>query len=213
LAFPSCKHEPLLQDDLNNNNNNGSVVCFETQILPLFQTNCAKSGCHDANTQAEGLRFDNYNGIMDEIVAGNPSEGDIMEAIVEEDPDKVMPPPPAAQLTEEQIALLTVWILQGAQNTTGCNSSGCGSSIFTYSAGVAPIMQTYCNGCHSAASPSAGIITSNYQGLSDIAQSGKLAGAINHSIGYSPMPKNGTMLDICSRTKITKWIDDGFPNN
>ncbi len=220
FAMTACKHEPLLADDPtnsdnnnNNNNNNNGVVCFETQILPLFQTNCAKSGCHDANTQADGLRFDNYYGIMEEIVPGNPAEGDIMEAIREDDADKIMPRPPAAPLSQDQIALLTLWILQGAQNTTGCGPADCDSTVFTYSAGVAPIMQTYCNGCHSGSAPSAGIITSNYQGLSAIAQSGKLFGAINHSIGYSAMPKNATMLDICNRTKITKWINAGYPNN
>ena len=39
-------------------------VCFQNQILPLFQSNCAKSGCHDAASQLDGYVFDSYANIV-----------------------------------------------------------------------------------------------------------------------------------------------------
>src|SRR5688572_5181621 len=121
MLFWSCKHEPIepaviTEDNTGSGNGGGGnggggnggggsgntgIPCdpdtayFQNDILPLFISNCAKSGCHDAATHQEGFVFNSYSGIMGsgEIEAGDPSEGDIMEAITEDDPDKIMPPP------------------------------------------------------------------------------------------------------------------------
>lgn len=89
----------------------------------------------------------------------------------------------------------------------------CDTTNVTYSGSVAPVMAANCNGCHSTASPSAGIITDNYNSLKSIAESGVLQGAINHQSGYSPMPKGGNKLNSCDLTKIDVWINAGTPNN
>ena len=75
FAFNSCKHEvttlmvsptPLPGPVPNNG------VCFQSEILPLFQSNCAKSGCHDATTHTKELILDSYvNIIRRDIVPGN----------------------------------------------------------------------------------------------------------------------------------------------
>jgi hypothetical protein len=243
IGFSSCKHELIYPDNADNTNNNGNnngggnngggnngggnngggnnggetpedtIVCFETEILPLFQSSCAMSGCHDAITHEEGIRLYTYSGIMQEIVPFQPTEGDIMESITDNDPDKIMPPPPHSPLSSTQIALIEQWIMQGAQNTTDCAGSACDSTAFAYSADIVPIMSTFCNGCHSGNFPSAGIVTSTHAGLSAIATSGSLLGSIEHVSSYSAMPKNAAMLDICNRTKIKKWILAGAPNN
>lgn len=235
FGFSSCKHELIYPEDTtnignnSNNNNNGggnngggnngggspedTIVCFETQILPLFQSSCALSGCHDAISHEDGIRLFSYNNIMQEIVPFQPSEGDIMESILEDDPDKIMPPPSHNPLSAAQIALIEQWIMQGAQNTTDCAGNSCDSTAFAYTADISPIMSTFCNGCHSGNFPSAGIVTSTHTGLSAIAASGTLLGTIEHNSLYSAMPKNAAMLDICNRTKIKKWILAGAPNN
>src|SRR5687767_12711772 len=41
-----------------------SLVCFESQVLPIFQSNCAKSGCHDAASHQDGYVFDSYANIV-----------------------------------------------------------------------------------------------------------------------------------------------------
>jgi len=232
LGLTSCKHEIFYDEDSqnptgnnnNNNNNNNNdttgnnqpldtMICFESQILPLFQSNCAMTGCHNSQSHVEGIRLYSYATIIQEIVPNQPTEGDVMESILEDDPDKIMPPPPHAPLNQDQIALIQQWINQGAQNTTNCTPVGCDSTAFTYSSDIAPIMSTYCNGCHSGNFPSAGINTSTHAGLQTSVSNGSLVGSVNHVSSYSAMPKNATMLDICKRTKIRKWVQAGAPNN
>lgn len=225
LAASACKHElPIIEPDSNQNNtgNNGgnnnnnptdTIVCFESEILPIFQSSCASTGCHDAITHEEGLRLYTYENIRQDIVPNNPSDGDLMEAILDNDPDKIMPPPPHAPLSQSQIALIQQWIMQGATNTTNCNPASCDSTAFRYSADIAPIMSTHCNGCHSGSFPSGGIVTSTHAGLSATISSGSLLGSINHTNPYSAMPKNAAQLDLCKRTKIQKWVAAGAPNN
>lgn len=93
------------------------------------------------------------------------------------------------------------------------NPTNCDTTNVTYAATVAPILATSCNSCHSSSSPSAGIITDNYNGLQVVINNGKFRGAINHLSGYSPMPKGGSKLNSCDLTKINTWLDAGAPNN
>lgn len=231
----SCKHEPeFIADNNTNNNGNGNgnntnppdttnepdpsdtLVCFETEILPLLNSNCAMSGCHNANNPAEGIMLDSYQHIMnspenDLVVAGNPWNSEMLDVITEYDPDKIMPPPPATPLTQAQINLIVQWMNQGAQNTTGC--SGCDTSSFTFAANVLPLIQTNCNGCHSGSFPSAGINLTTYAGIAAQANNGKLVGTIYHLTGYSAMPKNQPQMSACERTVIRKWVQAGANNN
>ena len=58
LVFGACKHTPpeqVVPPPVSGGGGGGTgntTVCFETEILPIFQSNCAKSGCHDAITQS-----------------------------------------------------------------------------------------------------------------------------------------------------------------
>lgn len=95
--------------------------------------------------------------------------------------------------------------------TTTCNASGA-----SFSATVLPIMNQRCNSCHSsnaAASAGAGIILDNYNSVKTYVTNGKLLGSINHSSGYSPMPKGGGSLTSCEIAKVTDWVNSGAPNN
>src|SRR5689334_22148052 len=89
----SCKHESVSPATANNDNTNGGngngtdtttypeIACdpdsvyFINTVLPLFISNCAKSGCHDAASHEEGIILDSYASILasGEIVPGNPS--------------------------------------------------------------------------------------------------------------------------------------------
>ncbi|MEX1188780.1 MAG: c-type cytochrome domain-containing protein [Bacteroidia bacterium] len=225
LMTYSCKHElfypeqtepttPIVTDTTGTGGTvEDTMVCFESEILPIFQSSCAMTGCHDAITHEEGIRLYTYSGIMQEIVPFQPTEGDIMESITDDDPDKIMPPPPHIALSSNQIALIERWIMQGAQNTINCEGDVCDSTAFAYANDIVPIVSTHCNGCHSGNFPSAGINTSNHAGLTAIALNGSLVASINHISPYSAMPQNALMLDICKRTKIKKWVLSGAPNN
>jgi len=190
-----------------------TMICFESQILPLFVSSCAKSGCHDAITAEEDLTLTNYQAIMGGIEANNPSNSEFLEVmLLPQSDNKAMPPAANAPMSAEQIALITQWINQGAQNTTNCANT-CDTTLFQYTAHIKPIMSTYCNGCHQGTSPSAGINTSTHAGLNAIVINGKLVGSVDHLVGFSAMPKSQPKMDICLRTKIRKWALAGGPNN
>ena len=226
----SCKHEPIEPvvnpgDVTTNGNGNGTAgngstsACdpdstyFQNQVLPLFVSNCAKSGCHDATTHEEGFIFNSYNGIINsgEIDAGNPSEGDIMEAITETDPDKIMPPPPNDPLTPAQIGIISSWISQGAQNNS-CMGD-CDTTNVTYAGTIRPLLQSKCIGCHNNNTTSGNVNLSTHSGAQVEALSGKLLAVVNHQSGYTPMPQGGSQLPQCEIDELRIWAQDGAPNN
>ncbi|NOT92451.1 hypothetical protein [Ferruginibacter sp.] len=190
--------------------NNG--VCFESEILPLFQSNCAKSGCHDAATHQEELILDSYANIMrKDIVAGSADRSKIYRVLFETGKDK-MPPTPNADLTAAQKALIGKWINEGAKNTVNCNTS-CDTAQFKYGANISVVINTFCTGCHSGTAASGGIDLSNYTNVKIQATNGRLVGAITHTAGYSPMPKDANKLNDCQITQIKKWVAAGALNN
>jgi hypothetical protein len=124
ILLTSCKHEPqeiIVQTNPTTTNTGATTsttsstndsVCFNKQIQPLFNSSCAKGGCHDAVTRADGYNFTSYSGIMQGIVPGKPSNGKIMKEIM----DNSMPQNPNPPLSNTQKALLTKWIEEGAKN-------------------------------------------------------------------------------------------------
>ena len=187
-------------------------VCFQNQILPIFQSNCAKSGCHDAASQNKGYVFDNYVNIIKKgISPGNATNSDVYKVLFETG-SKKMPRPPNPDLTPEQKALLGRWINEGAKNTINCGSL-CDTTKFKYSADISVLINTYCLGCHAGIAPSGSINLSTYSGVFTVAASGRLVGAVSHAPSYSPMPKNAAKLSVCQITQIRKWVNSGAPNN
>ncbi|QEC68546.1 hypothetical protein FRZ67_14985 [Panacibacter ginsenosidivorans] len=216
----ACKHQVIGPQDNGNggitdttgNNDGGSdtssVICFEAEVLPIFQSSCAKSGCHDPSSKAEGYVLNSYQNIMKRgIKAGNPDGSKIYQVIVNGE----MPPAGEPNLTIDQVATIKQWILEGANNTTGC--SGCDTSIYTYSGAVNGIMQNNCVACHSASLKNGGVDLSTYNGVKSAAVAGKLMGTITHSTGYVAMPQGAAKLGDCEIKQIQKWIDSGTPNN
>ncbi|MFM7218018.1 MAG: c-type cytochrome domain-containing protein, partial [Bacteroidota bacterium] len=217
LFFTSCKNDPL-EFLPPSGNGTGANSCdpdsayFENDIAPLLNTNCAKSGCHDPITHAEGIRLNTYANVMNSgiIDPGNPGNSDLIEVITETDPDKIMPPPPAQPLTSSQIALLNQWISQGARNNS-C-TGGCDTTNVTFSQSIAPLLQNKCNGCHGTSNPGGGVILTSYANVLTVAQNGKLLSSVEHTSAF-PMPKNGNKLPQCEIDMIRIWIDAGAPNN
>lgn len=120
-------------------------------------------------------------------------------------------------ITLSVICLLALTIL-----TPGCYydkeellypNSACDTSVVTYSTSVLPIISASCYNCHAGNTPSGGIRLDNHAALLTQVNNGKLLGAITHSPGYSPMPKNASKMNSCRIATIRKWIDDGAPNN
>lgn len=206
-GWSACKHEPAPATT--------GKVCFTSEILPVFVSNCAKSGCHDA-TAADGIRLDGYEAILqskDAIVPYNTGQSEVIEAILEDDPDKVMPPPGHAPLSQLQIDRIIAWVKEGAPNTTNCGTSGCDSTQFTYQLHVKPIVDAQCVGCHSGNTPSSNLDLTTHASLAAIALDGSLAGVIDHANGFSPMPPTPQPIDPCLRAVLKNWAAAGAPNN
>lgn len=89
----------------------------------------------------------------------------------------------------------------------------CGTIVFTYSDGVAPLLTTYCTRCHNATTTRAGINLTTYDGVKTVALNGRLLGSIKQVTGYRPMPPGNTKLTSCQIRQIEKWVHAGSENN
>ena len=89
----------------------------------------------------------------------------------------------------------------------------CDTSAVTYSGSVLSIIQNNCYGCHGSGNTLGNVNLDGYTNLKAYADNGKLAGVINHSPGFSPMPQGGNKLSSCNISTIEKWISDGSPDN
>jgi len=224
LLVWSCKHE--IPADSNGGSGNGgnnppvSSTCspdsvyFSQQVLPVFVSNCAMSGCHDAGSHQEAIVLTSYQTIMStgEIRPGNPNNSKAYRKIMDPDNNDRMPPPPRARLTQEQSDLIKKWILQGARNNS-CQSAACDTANVTYSATIQPLITNNCQGCHSGTSASGGINLASYAGVKAKVDDGKLWGAVSQVPGFIPMPQNGVRLSACELAQLKKWMDAGAPNN
>ncbi len=188
------------------------TVYFKQTILPLVTSNCAKSGCHDAISHKEGVVLTDYSNIMREVKVSSPASSDLYKCL-NKTGDERMPPAPAAEFSLSNKALLLKWIQQGAKNNSCSNTANCDTVNVTYNASIAPILKTYCVGCHSATSPSAGVDLSTFAGVKVQAANGRLIGSITHAVGYKPMPSSTSKLGSCEINQIQVWITKGTLNN
>ncbi len=99
-------------------------VTFNAHIRPIFSDTCFACHGFDAKKRKADLRLDTPEGgyakLKDSeeraIVPGRPDESAILQHIVSNDPDEVMPPPDFHKvLTERQKSLIRKWIEQGAK--------------------------------------------------------------------------------------------------
>jgi uncharacterized membrane protein len=227
MGMLACKHEPLVTavpDPTPTNPIDTSQVgvpCdpdsvyFENQVLPILVSNCTESTCHNAIDQREGIVLTSYDNLLltvKKVTSTDWSQNELMEVLLETDADKVMPPPPNAPLSADQINLIGRWVQQRAKNNA-CNPGfgGCNTQNMSFSADIAPILAQRCTGCHSGTSLFGGVDLANYEGAKTVALNGKLYTSITRSTNW--MPKNAPKLDACTTAKIKSWIDAGAPNN
>lgn len=187
---------------------------FQNQVLPLLVSACAKSGCHDAVTQAEGINLTTYAGAFSDGIVKpfNPTGSKLYKVLIDTDPDDRMPRPPDPPLTQEQKALIYKWIQQGALNNV-CNENygGCDTVGVTYAGFIAPLMANKCQGCHSGANASGNIRLTTYNEVRTQALNGRLYGSISWQTGYRKMPEGGAQFSACFQNKIKAWINAGMP--
>ncbi len=219
LIFFACKHD-IPQPEFDGPIPTESVNCdpqtvyFVQEILPIIQGSCAISGCHDPSSAQDGVILNNYLNIVNtgDIDPGNAGGSDLYEVLVEDDPDKVMPPPGNTPLSSEAIAMIANWINQGASNNS-CLDLDCDTLNVGFSATIAPIIDLHCDGCHNANDPDAGIALTNYTEIANQALNGTLLDAIKAQNGAVAMPYNGNPLSNCDIRAIEIWIENGAQND
>lgn len=78
---------------------------FEDDIQPIFQNNCAISGCHDQGSQADGKIWETYVQISEGV-----DNGEVLCAIKRNENDCIpMPPVEYEPLTNRQIQMIECW--------------------------------------------------------------------------------------------------------
>jgi uncharacterized membrane protein len=214
----ACKHDlpPVLvpaptQEEIDKA---APTVCFESSVLPVIQSNCARSGCHSVITHSGGFKLNNYANIISlGIVSGKASNSPLYQSLLATSSNK-MPKAGYPTLSTEQIVLIRQWINQGIENTINCAAT-CDTTKFKYAADIKPILNTYCTGCHTGPTAQGGIEFATYTLLKDQIDNNVDAfyGSIIHEPGYSYMPKYADKMKTCEITKIKKWIDAGALNN
>lgn len=96
----------------------------------------------------------------------------------------------------------------------GDDEDECDTMDVTYTNSVASIFNASCavSGCHVDGNEmNAWFSLEGYANAKGAADFGRIVGAITHTVDFSPMPKNGDMLDQCSIDKITAWVNAGAP--
>ncbi len=212
----ACTHPPLEPNTDTPSisaNCHPDTVYFQNQILPILTSNCAMSGCHNAIDKKEGVDLSTYSAVIKtaEVKPFNANKSELYEVLLETDPDKIMPRPPAAPLNATQIELIRTWINQGAKNNACLSCDTLTLASFTNH--IQPILQSACLGCHTTTAPSGSVALETYAEIKTQITNGKLIGSVKHLTGFSPMPRGGAKLSDCDIAKLEKWIAQGAPNN
>lgn len=210
-------------------------VCFERDVLPIFQQNCALSGCHNSESRKHGFVFDSYENITTSnrgraIIPYNLKKSKVYKKITEDTGDDRMPPPPNPPLTGAEISIINKWIMAGAPNSkcgdagkiyddvsntndssqvTESTDSSCDTLNLTYK-DIQPVIEKNCYKCHSGNAPSELFNLETYAQVKEVGDAGKLFGAINHLPGFKSMPRKAPKLQGCELAKLNAWINNGM---
>jgi len=100
------------------------------------------------------------------------------------------------------------YFIVGAYNSTTVNVASVEFSVdmptvVTYTTDIAPLMTTYCTGCHDAATPSAGIPLTTYQEVSSAAT------AVQTAISDDSMPLGSPKMTAAEKQLFSDWITGG----
>lgn len=207
----SCSHSPyVMPASMRTTDPN---ICFERDVLPIFVSNCAMSGCHAGGNRDGGYNFNSYQEIMRRgIVPGNAAASKVWEAIAMNIFGVSHMPKGRADLSTDQLNVIRRWIETGALDSGACSVTNCDTTQFTYSGTIAPMMHLYCVGCHNSPSAQGGSLA-DYNSVVAAVNGGKLVGNISHLPGYNAMPAAGLKLSDCQITQVKEWIAAGMPDN
>jgi hypothetical protein len=107
LSFLSCRHPTQLE--------NAPVISFQNDVLPLLSSNCAQSECHGSG-ESEAFPLTSYNDVMNSetVAPGNAHGSSLYLCLTGRGGVGLMPPGSQPTLTDNQIAVIYLWIEEGA---------------------------------------------------------------------------------------------------
>ncbi len=209
----SCTHTPVID--------NIPEVCFDRDVLPIFQNNCAISGCHDGGGESH-FTLNSYASIIDGIVPGQPSSSNLYRSTIGSGENLM---PPGKPLTLYNRTIIRLWIEQGAGHTT-CDTTGQGGGgggyvnpRACYSRDIQPVLTSKCATtlCHDVITHAAGYVFSSYTSTLGTVRPGSPSGSVlYHAITRTvedPMPPPGKVqLTVAEIDSIAAWISYGALN-
>jgi hypothetical protein len=193
----SCKHDTPGLDLID-------TVCFESQVLPIFQSSCALSGCHDV--PGNKYVFTDYDHIMEAVTPGNPMNSDAYTSLISDSGEEGIMPPDQP-LSQQNRTLIRIWIEQGAMNTK-CDTiiMECDTvSVMTFSQHIWPLIDLNCKSCHSGTFPSGGVPLTDYCDVAIQAANGQLTGVLRDGV-YPLMPPGGSLPE-CNIRQVELWVE------
>lgn len=217
FILTSCVHEfPDPQ--------NASPVCFNTEVLPVFQNSCGTAGCHDAGTREDGIELTSYAAILKTVVPFDAAGSKSYRSIT----GRWEMMPPGGPLSRDARTKIWLWIEQGALETL-CTPEDTlhpgtpGVSYACFSRDILPVLQNSCAmvQCHDNLTHKEGINLTSYQNLmnSNIIKAGKPGDSdLYEVISLSPQdedimpPKPYAPLTQAVRDSIYNWILRGAKN-
>jgi hypothetical protein len=217
LWLSSCRHDTLISSDI-------PEICFEKEVLPIFQNNCGMAGCHDGGGRESRSSFNNYADISNGVVAGNPKGSRLYQAIIGKSGEGRMPPD--SPLSLESRTIIRLWIEQGAKQTVCSDSSSQTSGNSSpynpracFSRDIQPVLVSACamTGCHDAATHTDYSFTSYASTMRAVRAGSPSGSALYQSItitsGENRMPPSPRpRLAQVQIDSIAAWIRYGAPN-
>lgn len=209
----SCVH--------NANIDNIPEICFERDVLPVFQNSCAISGCHDGSGESD-LRLTSYVPISHAVDPGKPYSSKIYKSIIATSGENKMPPDNPLSL--ENRTIIRLWIEQGAGLTTCPDTTGQGNGyvnpLACFSRDILPVLISKCatSGCHDQVTHKEGYVFSSYSSTMTAVTPGNPAGSklykvIKNASGEEKMPPAGkAQLTTAEIDSIAAWINYGALN-
>ena len=92
----------------------GHLVRFDRDIAPILRSRCLE--CHGPQDAKNDFRVDDVDSLMDYIDAGDIESSLYVDYLVTDDEDSLMPPQShGGPLGPEELALIRVWIEEGAE--------------------------------------------------------------------------------------------------
>lgn len=89
----------------------------------------------------------------------------------------------------------------------------CDTDNITWKSKVSAILQKNCVSCHGPDLSYNGVRHDSYATELVVVKDGRLRGVINHSDGFSKMPKDRGKLPECELKILNLWLDKGAPEN